>query len=93
MKYEVIIYWSRDDESYIAECPELPGCAADGKTQEEALYHLLEAIQLWIKVAEEEGRTVPEPKGDRLMYAKRKERISSYNFHSLTEGASVLPRG
>lgn len=69
MKYEVIIYWSRDDEAFIAEVPELPGCAADGKTQREALQNLEEAVVLWMKVAQEEGRTIPEAKGDRLMYA------------------------
>jgi len=67
-RYEVIIYWSNEDHAFIAEVPELPGCAADGSTYQEAIANAEEVIQEWIETAHELGRTVPEPKG-RLMYA------------------------
>jgi predicted RNase H-like HicB family nuclease len=68
-KYEVIIYWSNDDASFIAEVPELPGCMAHGATQSDALNSANEAIALWLATAQELGRAVPEPKGRRLLYA------------------------
>jgi predicted RNase H-like HicB family nuclease len=68
-KYEIIIYWSNDDETYVAEVPELPGCMAHGDTHEAALANANEAIQLWIDTAREFGDPVPEPKGQRLMLA------------------------
>lgn len=68
-KYEVIIYWSDEDQVCIAEVPELPGCMAHGSSQEEALASANQAIQLWIDTAREFGRPVPEPKGHRLMRA------------------------
>lgn len=68
-KYEVIIYWSAEDQVFIAEVPELAGCAAHGSTPNEALAHAQEAISLWIETAQEFGDPVPEPKGRRLMYA------------------------
>lgn len=68
MKYEVIIYWSEDDEAFIAEVPELPGCAADGQTHQEALAAVERVAQEWIEAARELGRRIPEPKG-RLTYA------------------------
>lgn len=68
-KYETIIYWSEEDEAYLAEVPELPGCVAHGDTYESALANAKEAIQLWIDTAIEFGDPVPEPKGRRLMYA------------------------
>ncbi len=67
-KYEVIINWSDADQSFIAEAPELAGCAADGPSQQEALQHLQIVIHEWIETARELGRAVPEPKG-RLMFA------------------------
>lgn len=67
-KYEVIIYWSQEDQSYIAEVPELPGCAADGATYHEALSNVELIIQEWIETARELGRPIPEPKG-RLLFA------------------------
>ena len=67
-KYEVIIYWSNDDRSFIAEAPELPGCAADGATYQEALTNLEIVIQEWIETAKELGRPIPKPKG-RLVFA------------------------
>jgi predicted RNase H-like HicB family nuclease len=68
-KYEIIIYWSREDQVFVAEVPELPGCIAHGKTQQEALANANEAIQLWIDSAEEFGDPIPEPKGQRLIFA------------------------
>lgn len=67
-KHEVIIYWSKDDQSFIAEVPELPGCAADGATYQEALANVEIVIQDWIETAKDLGRPIPEPKG-RLAFA------------------------
>ena len=68
-KYEIIIYWSNEDGAYVAEAPELPGCSAHGDTQETALKHINEAVALWLETAREFGDAVPEPKGERLMFA------------------------
>ena len=68
-KYETIIFWSADDNAFVSEAPELPGCRAHGSTQEEALASLREAITLWIDTANEFGRPVPEPLGRRLAFA------------------------
>ena len=68
-KYEVIIYWSDEDQVFIAELPELPGCMAHGESQELALKNAQEAIQIWIDTANEFGEPVPVPKGRRLMLA------------------------
>jgi predicted RNase H-like HicB family nuclease len=67
-RYEVIIYWSEEDESFLAEVPELPGCMADGATYQEALANAEVIIQEWIETAWELGCPIPEPKG-RLVYA------------------------
>ena len=67
-KYEIIIYWGEEDQAYIAEVPELPGCAADGKTYKQALANVEVIINEWIETAKELKRPVPEPKG-RLLYA------------------------
>ena len=67
-EYEIIIYWSEEDQAYIAEVPELPGCAADGKTYKQALANVEVIIQEWIETAKELKWPVPEPKG-RLLYA------------------------
>ncbi|MGB3207058.1 MAG: type II toxin-antitoxin system HicB family antitoxin [Crinalium sp.] len=66
--YEIIIYWSQEDEAFIAEVPELPGCAADGATYQEALQNIEVVMQEWIETAKQLGRSIPEPKG-RLMFA------------------------
>lgn len=67
--YEIILYWSNQDQIYIAEAPELPGCMAHGDSQELALANIKEAMRLWLRTAEECGDRVPEPKGRRLMVA------------------------
>ena len=67
-KYEIIIYWSQNDEAFIAEVPELPGCMADGQTYKEALENAEVIISEWIETAIELGRNIPEPKG-KLIYA------------------------
>ena len=66
--YEMIIYWSKEDDRYLVEVPELPGCMADGKTRMEALANAERTISEWIEVAAEDGREIPEPRG-KLMYA------------------------
>jgi predicted RNase H-like HicB family nuclease len=68
-KYEIIIYWSKDDQAFIAEVPELPGCMAHGKSPDEALASCKDAMDLWLDTAKEFGRAIPEPKGRRLRYA------------------------
>lgn len=68
MKYEVIIYWSDEDDAFIAEVPELAGCAADGATYQEAVANVEVIMGEWIETAREQGRPIPEPKG-RLMFA------------------------
>jgi len=69
MKYEIILYWSNEDKCFIAEVPELPGCLAHGNSQNEALVNAQQAIQLWIDTAKEFGDDIPEPKGEKLVYA------------------------
>lgn len=67
-KYELIIYWSEDDQAFIAEVPELPGCAADGATYAEVVENVQVVIDEWIETAKELGRAIPTPKG-RLLFA------------------------
>jgi len=67
-RYEMIIYWSNEDERFIVEVPELPGCMADGASYEEAIRNAQQVIEEWIETARELGRAIPEPKG-RLAYA------------------------
>jgi predicted RNase H-like HicB family nuclease len=68
LRYEVILYWSKDDDAFLAEVPELPGCMADGKTYQEALANAEVVMRQWVETAKELGRPIPEPKG-RLLYA------------------------
>ena len=68
MKYEVIIYWRADDKAFIAEVPELPGCAADGATKQAARKNVDVVVKEWIATAKSLGRPIPEPKG-RLVFA------------------------
>ncbi len=67
-KYELIIFWSEDDQCYVVEVPELPGCMADGETYEEATRNAQTVISEWIGTAQRMGREIPQPKG-RLAYA------------------------
>lgn len=67
-RYEIIIYWSEEDKAFIAEVPELPGCAADGQTYQEALAQAEIVIGEWIETAKELGREIPQPRG-RLIFA------------------------
>ncbi len=66
-KYEIILYWSKEDEAFIAEVPELAGCMSDGKTYQEALQNVQIIIEEWMETAKSLGRPIPEPKG-KLMY-------------------------
>jgi predicted RNase H-like HicB family nuclease len=68
-RYETIIYWSDEDQAFIADVPELPGCMAHGESPNQALVNAQEAIQLWIDTAREFGDPIPRPKGRRLVYA------------------------
>ena len=68
IKYEIILYWSQEDQAFIAEVPELPGCAADGATYQEAVANVEVVIREWIETAQELGRPIPTPRG-RLLYA------------------------
>jgi len=68
-KYEIIIFWSEDDNAYVAEVPELLGCMADGTTYAEALKNAEVVIGEWIETAQLLGRDIPEPKKGKLMYA------------------------
>lgn len=67
-KYEIIIYWSPEGQAFIAKVPELPGCAGDGTTYQEALANVEVVIQEWLETAAELGRPIPEPRG-RLTFA------------------------
>lgn len=66
--YEIVLYYSQEDQAFIAEVPELPGCAADGATYQEALANAEIVIREWLDTARELGRSIPEPRG-KLMYA------------------------
>jgi predicted RNase H-like HicB family nuclease len=68
IKYELIIYWSDQDQSFVVEVPELPGCMADGETYELAVVNAKLVIEEWLETARDLGRPIPQPKG-RLMYA------------------------
>ena len=68
IKYEVILYWSEEDDSFIAEVPELPGCMADGANYQAAFANVEKIAQEWIETARELGREIPAPKG-KLVYA------------------------
>ena len=68
-RYEVIIFWSDEDQAFLAEVPELAGCVAHGATQEDALANAKAAGRLWIETAREFGDPIPEPKGRRLLFA------------------------
>lgn len=67
--YEIILYWSNEDQVFVAETPELPGCTAHGETQETALANIKEAMSLWLDTARKYGDEIPQPKGCRLILA------------------------
>ncbi|MEI2690304.1 MAG: type II toxin-antitoxin system HicB family antitoxin [Anaerolineae bacterium] len=69
LRYEIILYWSKDDEAFVADVPELPGCMAHGSTPESALANAKEAMKLWIDTALEFSDPIPEPLERRLVYA------------------------
>ncbi len=68
-RYEIIIYWSKEDNAFISEVPELPGCMAHGSSYEEALKNIKDAIILWLNTVKEFGDPIPKPKEEKLMYA------------------------
>jgi predicted RNase H-like HicB family nuclease len=68
-RYEIIIYWSNEDQAFVAEVPELPGCMAHGGTHEDALSNIKSAMELWIQTAKEFNDPIPTPKGRRLAFA------------------------
>ena len=68
-RYEIILYWSNEDQTFVAEMPELPGCMAHGETEETALANIKEAMILWLDTATKHGDEIPHPKGRRLMVA------------------------
>jgi len=68
-RYEIIIFWSDEDQAFVADVPELPGCMAHGKTHEDALKNARQAITLWIETAKEFNDPIPVPKGRRLVFA------------------------
>lgn len=68
-KYELIVYWSAEDAAFVVDVPELPGCMAHGATPAEAVVQAQGAIALWLEVARDDGRPIPEPKGRRLLLA------------------------
>ena len=66
--YEMVIWWSVEDEAYVVDVPELPGCMAHGDTRQSAIKHAEDAIKFWLKTAKEDGAAIPQPKG-RLVFA------------------------
>jgi predicted RNase H-like HicB family nuclease len=75
IKYELIIYWSEQDQAFITEVPELPGCMADGKTYEEALKNAEIIIEEWIETAKATGRDIPKPKGKLSLFQPGQSKI------------------
>lgn len=69
LRYEIIVYWSDQDDAFIAEVPELPGCVSDGASYREAIVNAEDAARGWIETARELGREIPQPKGRRLLFA------------------------
>lgn len=68
-RFEIIIFWSDEDQAFVADVPELPGCMAHGDTHEGALSAVQDAMSLWLEAAQATGRTVPKSRGTRLLFA------------------------
>ncbi len=68
-KYEIVLSWSKVDDAFVADVPELPGCMAHGASPQDALRHVNEAIELWLDTARDAGEPIPEPRGERLVPA------------------------
>ena len=90
-RYEIIIYWSQADEAFIAEVPELPGCAADGKTYKEALANVEVIIQEWIETAKELGRPIPAPRGSASTNSRKPLPLSKKNPTRKTDVWATRP--
>ena len=71
IRYEIILYWSKEDQAFIAEVPELPGCAADGVSYQEAVANVEVVIREWIEQAQQLGRSIPAPRGPNHDYRNR----------------------
>ncbi len=76
-KYAIEIFYSEEDEGYIAVVPELPGCSAFGETEEEALEEVKTAMNLWLETAKKERRKIPKPQGKEMLKAVYKDRLLS----------------
>ena len=87
-KYEIIIFWSSEDNAFVAEVPELSGCMADGKTYQEAIGNAEQIIEEWIETAIKLGRPIPQPKG-RLAYAGL-AMVAAQQWHE--DGRAISPR-
>jgi excisionase family DNA binding protein len=74
-EYQMLIYWSNEDHAYLVEVPELPGCMADGRTRQEALFNAEIVIQEWIETAQASGRPIPQPQGRLLTVSEAAERL------------------
>ncbi len=85
-KYAIEIFYSEEDEGYIAIVPELPECSAFGETEEDALKEIKIAVDLWLETAKKEGREIPKPTGKELLRTVVKELAS---YHTISQGASA----
>jgi len=77
-KYAIEIFYSEEDDGYIAVVPELPGCSAFGETEKEALKEVMDAMELWLETAKKEGRQIPKPVGKELLRAIVDEKVASH---------------
>jgi predicted RNase H-like HicB family nuclease len=77
-KYAIEIFYSEEDDGYIAVVPELPGCSAFGDTEKEALKEVMDAMELWLATAKKEGRLIPKPAGKELLRAIVDEKAASH---------------
>lgn len=68
LKYEVVIFWSDEDDLYVTYAPELPGCMAHGDTYEDALKNITDAMNFWVETVQEIGKPVPKPKVNQITF-------------------------